>query len=62
MTTAEITANLANRTAETICDELRRHNLTEDDALLVLACICWSVMRQFRPEGDDDEPNRGSVH
>ncbi|WP_319517276.1 hypothetical protein [uncultured Martelella sp.] len=51
MTREDIIARLANSTADTLVEELERHNLTEDDALTVLAGLCWIVIRIDRDEG-----------
>ncbi|WP_319520152.1 hypothetical protein [uncultured Martelella sp.] len=51
MTQEDIIARLANSTADTLIKELTRHNLSEDDALTVLAGLCWIVIRIDRDEG-----------
>lgn len=56
MTQEDIIARLANSTAETLIEALSRHNLSEDDALKILAGICWVVIRSGRLfDGDIDE-------
>ena len=55
MNTADITVALMNSAAETIIEELRRRGMAEDEALTVLAGLCWILLREFRPVGDIDE-------
>ncbi|MET3601848.1 hypothetical protein [Martelella mangrovi] len=56
MTQEDIIARLANSTAESLIKDLTHHNLSEDDAIQVLAGLCWVVIRSgCLFDGDIDE-------